>query len=96
MKLRDHPLVNWPVAWVHNRSDRPKRRLNDIGTLTQVSRHNLAPGILFLVSSIDGDRYMGALCCRSIGFASQIYGILQAQVGRPIQEVGDLDISELL
>jgi hypothetical protein len=51
---------------------------------------------IFLFIHYDGSRYMGLMQFDDRRFCSQIFTILQANVGRSIKDIGDLDLSHTL
>jgi hypothetical protein len=51
---------------------------------------------LFLLIRHEGFRYMGSMAFDDPAFCYEIYRLLQSNVGRPIKDIGDLDLSYTL
>jgi hypothetical protein len=50
----------------------------------------------FLVIDLEEKTYIGSLIFKDHAFCGQISNLLREQVGCPIEEIGDLDVSHLL
>ncbi|HKY08879.1 MAG TPA: hypothetical protein VJQ55_11580 [Candidatus Binatia bacterium] len=101
MKLRDHPLmirnsgiVSWPPEW--QPIGRKGSVRGEIGILDDVSMHNLIANKIFLAAQHLSDRYVTVLAFDDEIFAKQLYPLLLENIGRSIQEIGELEISHLL
>ena len=103
MKLRDHPLMsyrgvrNWPPVWTiitANISVSDPR--GELGVLKYVHSNSLMSGKCFLVIDFNEKVYIGSLIFKDHAFCDQISRLLRDQVGRPIKEIGDIDVSHLL
>ena len=100
MRFRDHPLMtrksgipSWPPTWTTTRLDANDRPTGEIGTLERAMMHALFDNKIFMFIQY---RYMGSIHLDDRQFCHQIYTILQANVGRSIKEIGDLNLSHML
>jgi len=95
-QLRTHPVLNnggipnWPPLWLRPHPPPPKVLEGEVGTLRDVQSHE--PDQCFLTMEFDKEFYIGALVVREAAFCRQIYELLRAHLGKPIKEIGDLDI----
>ncbi|HEY1270247.1 MAG TPA: hypothetical protein VGH16_23520 [Candidatus Binatia bacterium] len=107
MRLRDHPLMNyrgignWPPRW-HARGDGVAPSVaGEAGVLTEVtmsyrSAQNVSPPQLFLFMEHHGHRYIAAVLFSDETFCRQVGMLLQNHCGRALEEIGGLDVSDLL
>jgi len=100
MQLRDHPLMvrksgfkTWPPLWTTTHHDQNDKPTGEIGTLEQVIVHELLDNKIFLFILFQGFRYMGFMSFDDLAFCSQIHILLKANIGRPLKEIGDVDLS---
>jgi hypothetical protein len=96
VSLRDHPGLNfwraWPPVWVA-----PGRcMVGEAGTFKSSLLHPQMPTRLFIRMEHDGQGFMGCLALKDRVFCRQLHEMLVAQAGRPIQEIGALDLSHLM
>jgi hypothetical protein len=102
MKLRDHPgmnyrgISNWPPVWTQARKQSIKTLKGEIGILRYLYANNALSGKCYLVIDYEQEQYVGCLIFNDRSFSSQICDILRNHIGRSIQEIGDLDISQTL
>ena len=103
MKLRDHPLMTrrsgiklWPPPWSATNVDKQDWPLGEIGTLERVWMHPRLGTCVFLFVEHDGIIYTGSMYFDDPRFCVDIYAVLEANVGRSMREIGDLDISHTL
>ena len=103
MKLRDHPLMtrksgypNWPPKWTTIHRGRDGKPSGEIGTLEKPLRPEMFTNRLSLVIRHEGFRYMGSMAFDDPAFCYELYRLLKSQVGRPIKDIGDLDLSSTL
>lgn len=100
MKLREHPgmlyhgACNWPPAW--SRRDNSGTVHGEVGVLKYVYANERASNKCFLVMEHEKSVYVGCLIFNDHSFCAQISTILREQTGRPIKEIGDLDLSHTL
>lgn len=100
MKFRDHPLMthrrlpNWPPTWAHFDGTRQDNESSsEIGILKEVASY-MAPGAMcFLTIEVEQEPWMGVLLFDDVAFCRQITNLLQQYVGRPIREIGDIELS---
>jgi hypothetical protein len=102
MKLRDHPLlirksgiVSWPPDWKPVGENSGSVR-GEIGILDDASMHDLINNKIFLAMTHLSERYITVLAFDDQVFAKQLYLVLLKNLGRQIQEIGDLDLSHFL
>jgi hypothetical protein len=100
VQLRDHPLMTrksgvptWPPKWTTTRLDANDTPTGEIGTLERTLIHQLLDNKIFLFIHYNGFSYMGLMQFDDRRFCSQIFTIMQANVGRSIKDIGDLDLS---
>lgn len=103
MRLRNHPLMTrksgcqaWPPKWTTTRRDERDTPVGEIGTLEQALMHELFDNKIFLFIEHGGFRYMGFMQFDDPAFCSQIHNLLKANLGRTIEEIGDLDLFHTL
>jgi len=102
MQLRDHPLMsyrgvrNWPPVWTLARDHSVKALMGEVGVLKYVHSNSLMSNKCFLVIDLEEKTYIGSLIFKDHAFCGQISNLLREQVGCPIEEIGDLDVSHLL
>lgn len=103
VKLSDHPLMtrksgyaNWPPKWTTPHWDEDDKPEGEVGVLDDVEMHTLIDNKIFLFMQYRSYRYMGVLAFDDLKFCHAIYSLLQSNLGRTIQEIGDLDLSSTL
>lgn len=102
MKLRDHPLVSfaglpsWPPIWVTVENRTVVKRKGEFGTLLEVRMQELMNNKIFLFIEHNDVRYTGCLLIQDPAFCHQLYRRLQDYVGRPVGEIGNLDLTSTL
>ena len=99
MELRKHPLMsyrgrpNWPPRWVWLGGKQNERPRGEVGVLKEVSRYpHLSADGLTLVMEYNGSAYMGLLLFDDFAFSRKIHDLLKNLRGRPISEIGSLDV----
>ena len=104
MQLRDHPLMshrgvrNWPPTWTKTSGSSravPGQTLRgEVGILEQILLSKIEPfNRCYLLITVRYMTYMGTLVFDDAVFCRQIAGLLQQNCGKPIKEIGDLDLS---
>jgi hypothetical protein len=68
----------------------------EVGILRHVMTHSRLPNQCYLIIEYEGERYTGCLIMDDIAFLEQLCHLLEFYLGRPIQEIGDLDVSHTL
>jgi hypothetical protein len=103
MKIRDHPLMsyrsrpNWPPVWTQGTPKNQKVAIGELGILRYV--HEVNPTSLYkfyLVIEHEKEEYVGTVIFDDLAFCRQIAKLLQQNIGRPTEEIGNLDVSHLL
>jgi hypothetical protein len=103
MLLRAHPLFSyhgmhsWPPTWTWIAGLDNKHPKGEIGILRKVQESKVQPSNrCFLYMDFDDSSYLGCLLCADHAFCTQIVRILEANLNKPIRQIGSLDISRLL
>ena len=65
----------------------------EVGTLRDVWMSDKSRLTIFLAVSFEDRRYVGCMALADAPFCNQLYSVLRAQIGRTIEEIGDLDLS---
>jgi len=96
LKFRDHPLTTlgnglkpWPPVWV---TASENRTTGEIGILKDVSIGILIDTTLFLFIDYQDSRYVGSMSFNDSISCQKIYNLLKPNVGRSIEEIGDLEL----
>jgi hypothetical protein len=84
MRLREHPKIQWPPRWGESSS------LEEEGILRDVDL--IEPMKLLISNEMDGKVYFAEIYCSNSAFASRLHEKIKAIIGRPISEVGELDL----
>ena len=98
MELRKHPFMShgwlsqWPPEWQWIIGADDAHPVGEIGLLEKIDQSRVDPNACFLTMSHAGASYVGRLHFDHDGFCHQICEVLQRHYGRPINEIGDLDI----
>jgi hypothetical protein len=98
MKLRDHPRLSyksfpiWPPTWNLPRKNGNKILKGEVGVLRYV-HFNDGSSKCYLVIDFEAEHYVGTLNLHDQTFCRQISHLLRDHVGRPIKEIGDIDLS---
>jgi hypothetical protein len=102
MKLRAHPLMshrsqpNWPPVWTQVIDDETKTLRGEVGVLRYVHANTRISNKCFLVIEYTHRKYVGCLIFDDKTFCTQVTALLQLNIGRPIKDIGDLDLSQTL
>jgi hypothetical protein len=98
MKLRSHSALcyrgfqSWPPVWT--REFGPETfPSGEVGILEDVHR-SVLKNQCYLVIQYNGSRYVGVLQCEDGEFFERVYQCLSQGRGRPIHEIGELDIDQ--
>lgn len=101
MKLRDHPLMtykgvsSWPPAWLWTAGYDTTHPTGEVGILKAVLRSHMEPhDRCFLVMEHCGAEYVGTLLLSNPSFCQELFEMLSGHVGKTIQEIGDIDLSD--
>ena len=87
MRLRDHLKIKWPPKWTE--SGEGSITAED-GILRDVDL--IEPMKLLISNEIDGKIYFAEIDCFNPAFASRLHDKMKPIVGRPIREVGELEL----
>ena len=99
MKLRNHPLINayfsqsWPPPWVSSLNGQNVMASGEVGVLKDVWMSEKSRLTIFLAIAFENRRYVGCMALSDAPFCNQLYTILRGQIGRSIEDIGDLDLS---
>ena len=102
MKLRDHPLMsyrgasNWPPTWTQGTEKNTKIVKDEVGTLRYVYDVNPASNKIYLVIEYEKEHYVGTLIFDDVKFCHQMTDLFQHHMNRPIEKIGDIDLSYTL
>lgn len=89
MLLKNHPRVQWPPRWsTGNEQIAPE---GEGGTLSAVELSG--PTQLLLQTDFEGRTLFAELTCPNAAFANKLFEAIESQVGRPIEEIGSLEIT---
>jgi hypothetical protein len=87
MRLREHPKIPWPPVWSETGESSLKTeegRLKDVDLIE--------PNKLLLSNEVNGNVYFAEIWCSNMAFATRLEQKMKSIVGRPIREVGELEI----
>ena len=102
MLLRDHPLLTyrknreWPPVWVYCGGLYDTHPRGEDGILKTVYLSVVKPSTsCYLIMEHDGAEYMGTLFVNDAALCLEIYEVLLRHCGKAIQEIGNIDLSNL-
>jgi hypothetical protein len=103
MELRNHSLMSyrklatWPPAWVWVGGNEDRHPKGEVGILKQVRQVNGHPIVhrCFLWMEYADSMYLGCLLLDDLSFCQWVTKLLEENIGRPIESIGDLDLSHL-
>ena len=99
MQLRDHPLMsrhgvpNWPPVWRWMDGDSKQSAKGEVGILEEVQPSAVSSNLIHLVMRHESCEYMGTLIFDDLQFCRQIQTLLQEHCGKPIRDIGDIDLT---
>jgi hypothetical protein len=103
MQLRSHPgmtyrgICNWPPTWTQSTKGGPIKTVRgEVGVLTYVFANENISNKCYLVIDHEKEAYIGTLIFSDLAMCRQISRILRTQVGKPIKEIGEIDVSHTL
>jgi hypothetical protein len=103
MELRDCQFLfhgsigTWPPVWVRKGDYVHEVLRGEIGTLKEVKASILKPyQRCFLMMEHEGAEYVGCLLFRNDAFCKDTYELLLSRRGRPMHEIGGIDVSAIL
>ena len=85
---------NWPPEWVGPHGPDNPLPQGEVGTLSRVECVSSSPTgpHCFVVMNFNNQEYVGTLNFDEEGFLENIFRTLAAHIGRPLSEIGSLDI----
>jgi hypothetical protein len=92
---RKSGVTSWPPYWWSPDLTR-SIPIGEWGIVDEVRKHNAIDNKIFVTIKHEGARFVGVLQFDDITFCNQLFALLRSQVGRPTEEVGNLDISVFL
>jgi hypothetical protein len=99
MRLRNHPLISyrrvpsWPLTWLWRGGNETTHPKGEVGILKDVIPSTIEPyDRCFLVMQHRGAEYIGALLLSDTAFCREIFGVLVQNRGKPIQEIGSVNL----
>lgn len=100
VQLRDHPGLrfptSWPPPWICIANKPYKKLTGEIGIFAGSRFYEESPTRVFLRMEFGNEPYMGCLVVKDAAFARALHKLLQHHVGKPIDKIGDLDLSQFL
>jgi hypothetical protein len=87
MRLKEHPKIPWPPTWSEITENSPGA---EEGMLKDVDL--IEPDKLLISNEVDGKIYFAEIWCSNMAFASRLEQKIKSIVGRPMREVGELDL----
>ena len=102
MLFRNHPLLtsqnsrSWPPDWLWCAGFDNTHPRGEVGILKTVFVSSVKPSTsCFLIMDHAGAEYMGDLFISDDAFCRQIYAVLFRHCGKTLQEIGDIDLSDI-
>jgi hypothetical protein len=99
MWLRNHPRMSyrrvpsWPPTWLWRGGNETTHPKGEVGILKDVIPSTIEPyDRCFLVTEHRGAEYIGALLLSDTAFCREIFGVLVQNRGKPIQEIGSVNL----
>jgi hypothetical protein len=91
-------MRNWPPVWTlaATRNGSVRTLVGEVGVLKYAHSNSLMSNKCFLVIDFQEEAYIGRLIFNDHPFCGQISNLLRAYIGRPMKEVGDMDVSHLV
>ena len=95
--LREHPRVStWPPSWIALSGSTKKKCPGEAGILTNLGLAQIEPiTTCYLTVQFEGELYMGTVLCDG-ALCRGLVTLLKHHMGKPMQEIGDLDLSDVL
>jgi hypothetical protein len=89
-------VSNWPPIWTQGTEKSKKTARGEVGILRYVHDVNPAANKIYLVIEYEKEHYVGTLIFDDVKFCHQMIDLLQQHIHRPIEEIGDIDLSYTL
>jgi hypothetical protein len=87
---------NWPPVWTLTSKESAGTLRGEVGVLKYVHYNTIMSNKCFLVIDFQAESYIGSLIFKDHALCKQISRLLVDHIGRPIKDIGDLDVSHLL
>jgi hypothetical protein len=92
VKIRDG-IHTWPPVWTRVRTDGDNTIRGEVGLLKYVYSNPRVSNKCYLVIEHEHEKYVGALIFDDRASCNQVLSLLRNHLGRPIEEIGGLEIS---
>lgn len=94
MKIRNiapRSVRNWPPVWM---GPAPEREIlcGEVGVLADAYSNNETETAIFLVIRFRAQEFLGVLLFHDCSYYKRILSLLQANIGRPICEIAELEV----
>ena len=94
MKIREHPLIHWPITWTRIDGDGEANLTGEIGIFKSASISRVEPlTTCYLLMDFQAGSYLGRLVFEDSAACRRAVDLLQKCEGRSIQQIGDLESS---
>ena len=90
------PIQHWPPIWAQAAQDGGNKIDGEVGILKYALTVRRLNNKCFLIIEHENERYSATLSFNDAEFFLHVYHLLKNRVGRPIKEIGDLDLSYTL
>ena len=94
--MRYGGISSWPPVWTQTSRSGTKTVRGEVGVLRYIHYINGGSTKCFLVIEHENQDFVGTLLIDHAGFCAQLARLLQLHVGRPIAEIGNIDLSSTL
>src|SRR5262245_38047135 len=91
-----HRVRNWLPSWIWTDGKERLSLRGEIGILIEVRRSLISTNSLFLGLRHQESEYLGCLLFDDPAFCRQMDKILRRHLGRPIAEIGSVELSHTL
>ena len=93
VKLREavNVIRSWPPVWLSVGRDRKIER-GEIGVLVNAYSRREPESAIFLETRRCKQKFTGVIFLKDCAWRTQLLSMLQANIGRPMREIGDLEV----
>ena len=88
-----HGQRNWPPRWTQRQGSLLKPVQGEVGVLKYVYS-NHGSDSCYLVIEHEKESYIACLMFDDAVFAEKVVALLRSNVGRPVTEIGDLELPD--
>lgn len=88
-----HGQCNWPPRWTQRQGSLLKPVQGEVGVLKYVYS-NHGSDSCYLVIEYEKESYIACLMFDNAVFAGKVVALLRSNVGRPVKEIGDLELPD--